>query len=239
VSLKLKENTRLNGRYRVRGKLGEGWEGETYLVRDRLDGRFKALKIITNESRRKSLLSQARVQVRLQHPNIIDYYNVDSLTLGDETYYFLLLEYLQGPRLSQVVAKHFRRRKDPPVFSMLRIFYQICRGMAYVHDRRLLHDDLHTDNIILEGDVSAPVPKLFDFWGSRGGNATEQRAFDIRCAGQVLFECMTGRENYQPKRLVKLPREIQDIIRRTHARVHTYANFHEILRDLEELRDWD
>ena len=160
----LRRNARLNGRYRIRKKIGEGWEGVTYEVRDRLDGRVKALKLITNVKRRKAILNQARVMVRLQHPNIIDYYNVDTLKIEDETYYFLLVEYLRGPRLSDIVKKNFRRRKSPPIFETLRLFYQICRGMAYVHDQHILHDDLHTDNIIVTGDPLSPVPKLFDFW---------------------------------------------------------------------------
>lgn len=235
----LEPNTRLNGRYRVRAKIGEGWEGVTYEVRDRLDGRIKALKLITNEKRKKAILNQARVMVRLQHPNIIDYYNVDALDLDGEFYYFLLVEYLRGPRLSERINKQFKTHKSPAIFDTLRVFYQICRGMAYVHDQKLLHDDLHTDNIILTGDPYSPVPKLFDFWGSAVSRAREQRVFDIKCAGQVLFECMTGKEDYQPKRLTKMPPEIAIIIKRCYARLHRYNNFHEILADLEDLRAWD
>ena len=235
----LRSNDRLNGRYRVKKKIGEGWEGVTYQVRDRLDGRQKALKLITNMRRRKSILNQAKVLVRLQHPNIIDYYNVDTLDVDDETVYFLLVEYLEGPRLSEAIQKRFKRHKTPQLFEMLRIFYQICSGMAYVHQRHLLHDDLHTDNIILTGHPDAPVAKLFDFWGSRGTKLREQRAFDIKCAGQVLFECMTGHEDYAPRRLKHVPPEIVAIIKRAHARVHTYSSFKEILEDLDALRAWD
>lgn len=216
-----------------------GWEGVTYKVHDRLDGRSKALKLITNTRRRKSILNQARVLVRLQHPNIIDYYNVDTLRIEDRTHYFLLVEYLEGPRLSQVVQRHFRRHDTPRLFFMLRVFHQICRGMAYVHDRRLLHDDLHTDNIILTGDPGRPVVKLFDFWGTRGSSRRGPRAFDLRCAGQVLFECMTGEETYSPRLLRGIPPEVAAIIKRAHARVHGYRSFRQILGDLEALRSWE
>lgn len=235
----LARRSRINGRYTIKGRVGNGWEGVTYRVLDRLDGRLKAVKFITNDRRRKSLLNEARVLVRLQHPNIIDYYSVDQLELEGKIHYFLLVEYLQGPRLSDVVARHFRRSRKPPLFFGLRIFYQICRGMAYVHDRRLLHDDLHAENIILTGDPEAPVPKLFDFWGSRSGRRAERRAFDLRCAGQVLFEIMTGQLDYRPQDLGRLPGEVAAVIRKAHARIHKYRTFHEILADLEALRDWD
>jgi serine/threonine protein kinase len=235
----LRTGTKINGRYVVKGRIGVGWEGVTYQVKDRLDGRLKAVKFITNVKRRKAILNQARVLVRLHHPNIINYYNVDRVEIAGESHYFLLVEYLQGPRLSQVIRRHFRRSDHAPLFYGLRIFYQICRGMAYVHDQRILHDDLHTDNIILTGDLEAPTPKLFDFWGSRGGNSADRRAFDLRSAGQVLFETMTGHEDYDPAELEWLPRGVARIIRRAHARVHNYRTFHEILDDLEELRAWD
>ena len=235
----LKKDTRLNGRYIVRGRIGEGWEGVTYQVRDRLDSRLKALKFITNSQRKRSILNQASVLVRLQHPNVIDYYTVDTLRLGGEDAYFLLLEYLQGPRLSDIVAKYRRQRRQPPLFYMLRIFYQIASGMAYCHDQHMLHDDLHTDNVILTGDIQAPVPKVFDFWGSRGAKIRQRRAFDLKCAGQILFECLTGVEEYKASLLKGLPEEVAVIIRHTQARVHTYSHFHQMLADLDDLRAWE
>lgn len=235
----LSKGSRINGRYLVKRRIGVGWEGVTYQVKDRLDGRLKAIKFITNVERRKAILAQARVLVRLHHPNIINYYNVDRVEIAGEGHYFLLVEYLQGPRLSEVIQAHFRHAKRPPLFFGLRVFYQICRGMAYVHDQRILHDDLHTDNIILTGDPDSPVPKLFDFWGSRGANYVDRRTFDLKCAGDVLFELMTGRDTYRPKHLERIPLGVATIVRRAHARVHRYRNFHEILEDLERLRDWD
>ncbi|NNF06379.1 MAG: protein kinase [Candidatus Eisenbacteria bacterium] len=234
-----RKGNRLNGRYVVLGKIGTGWEGITYKVRDRFDGRTKALKLITNVRRRKSILSQARVLVRLKHPNIIDYFNVDRLHVDGQSHYFLLVDYLEGPRLSEVIKKHHRKHKKPNLFYMLRVFYQICRGMAYVHDQRILHDDLHTDNIIVTGDPTQPIPKLFDFWGTQGARKISRRSFDLQCAGQVLFECMTGKETYKAKDLGRLPDDIAAIIRRAHGRVHNYKSFHEIIDDLEELRSWD
>ena len=235
----LGRRSRINGRYLVQGRIGRGWEGITYLVRDRLDGRNKGLKFITNRKRQKAILNQARVLVRLHHPNIINYYTVDRYETPNESHYFLLVEYLEGPRLSQVIQRNFRRRDQPDLFYNLRVFYQICRSMAYVHDQRLLHDDLHSDNIILTGDHESPVPKLFDFWGSRGANHTDRRAFDLKCAGEVLFEMMTGHEGYRVEELEGLPREIASIIRKAHARVHAYRSFYEILDELEHLRAWD
>lgn len=219
--------------------MGEGWEGVTYMVRDRLDGRTKAIKFITNARREKSILSQARVMVRLHHPNIINYYTVDQLETPEGKHFFLLLEYLHGPRLSQVIEKHFKRHDQPRLFWALRIFRQICDGMAYVHKQKLLHDDLHTDNIILTGDSEAPVPKLFDFWGSRVSTTRTDRRFDLKCAGLVLYELLTGREDYEASELEWLPPEVAAIIRKTHARVHTYRNFDEMLLDIDDLRDWD
>ena len=153
---KLPRNSRINGRYLVKRRIGTGWEGVTYLVRDRLDGRPKAVKFITNTTRRKALLAQARVMVRLEHPNVIKYYNVDQIDVAGDRHYFLLMEYLEGPRLSQLITQHFRRADQPPLFDYLRIFYQICRGMAYVHERRLLHDDLHSDNLLVTGAPELP-----------------------------------------------------------------------------------
>ena len=234
----LARKTRINGRYIVQKKIGEGWEGVTYLVKDRLDGRQKGLKFITNTRRQKSILSQARVMVRLHHPNIVNYFTVDRFEVDGVTHLFLLLEYLKGPRLAQIIRKHFEKHDAPRLFYGLRIFYQICRGMAYVHDQRILHDDLHADNIILTGDPEYPVPKLFDFWGSRGAKKLD-RMFDLKSAGLVLFELMTGQQKYNASDLEWLPSEVSRILRRTHGRVHAYRNFNEILEDLEQLRDWE
>jgi hypothetical protein len=50
---------------------------------------------------------------------------------------------------------------------------------------------------------------------------------------------MTGDEDYRAKPLAALPEPVPTLIRRAYGRSRPYRSFHEVLEDLDQLRDWD
>ena len=92
------------------------------------------------------MLNEARALARLDHPNIVSVY--DCFEHGDHLY--LVREYVEGITLHQWLQdlapeSTCRRTKPRSCRGML-------KGLAYAHERRVIHRHIHPKNIILSGD---------------------------------------------------------------------------------------
>ena len=143
------------GPYQVLGLLGSGGMGEVYRARDHRLNRMVAVKIIPKHlTERKDLRlrfeREARALAGLNHPHICAVYDIGSHEGVD----FLVMEYLEGERLSE------RLKKGPlPFKQLLQIVMEIASALEQAHRRGVVHRDLKPGNIMLtEGGA-----KLFDF----------------------------------------------------------------------------
>ena len=213
------------GRYRIGHRLGEGGSGVVYLAQ--IPGGANppcAIKTIrpslaADRDFVESLLQEARICARLDHPNI-----VRLLELGKaDGVYFLAMEYVDGISLKELLAGLSRRGCLLPVKLGCFVVSEVARALHFAHhlgdeqDRPLgiVHRDVVPANIMISasGDV-----KLLDFGiataaaelrhhrtgsglikGTLGYLSPEQaqgRALDGRSdlfsLGVVLHECLTG-----------------------------------------------
>jgi predicted Zn-dependent protease len=161
------------GPYRVIRRLGDGGMGEVFLVYDpRLD-RQVAIKRIRagnglDPERRARFLREARVAAALTHPAIVQVFDL----LSEEGLDHIVMEYVPGSTLRQALA-------DGP-FSLdagLAVAIPIAQGLAYAHERGVVHRDLKTENVLLSPDGRV---KIADFGIARrlgeeaGGTLTRE-----------------------------------------------------------------
>lgn len=151
----------LEGRFRLEELLGEGGFGAVFKARDVHTDRFYAIKLIylndkLSEEQRVLQIQlfnrEAGTLARVKHPNIVAVY--DSGLAEDEIPY-LLMEYVEGVRLSQLLLA-----KKLDYVSFGRIFLQICSAVAAIHERGIIHRDLKPDNVIVGEDERC---SLIDF----------------------------------------------------------------------------
>jgi len=201
------------GKYQVVAHLGRGGMGNVYKAHDPLLERMVAIKVMTDEAHvdaeaRTRFMREARSAARLNHPNIITVYE-----LGEENdRTFIVMELLEGAPLSRVIER------VPPVSlrEKLAILVQVCDGLAFAHQRGVVHRDVKPANIfVLEhGQV-----KILDFGIARlaaseltrtgllmgtpnymspeqaRGRRTDARS-DIFSAGVVCYELLSGRRPF-------------------------------------------
>ncbi len=150
------------GRFRLEELLGEGGFGAVFKARDVYTGRFYAIKLIyLNDKLREEqrvlqiqfFNREAGTLARVKHPNIVAIY--DSGLAEDEMPY-LLMEYVEGVRLSQLLLDE--KKLDYARFG--HIFLQICSAVIAIHERGIIHRDLKPDNIIVGKDERC---SLIDF----------------------------------------------------------------------------
>jgi serine/threonine-protein kinase len=171
----------LAGRYRLERKLGEGGMGVVYLASDQeVKGEIFAIKVLTPEIReRPDALKLLREEVRktraLAHPNIVGVY---SLNL-DRTDVFILMEYLEGKTLQELLDEDFGRgmRFD----RAWPIIEDLGAALAYAHDHSVIHGDLKPANVFVTTSGKA---KLLDFGIARAARGP-RRAKDAAVLGAL------------------------------------------------------
>jgi hypothetical protein len=151
------------GGYRLLARLGAGGMGQVYLGLSP-GGRHVALKVIRADFDSPEALARFRREVatvgELRSP-----FTAALVGAGLETPpYWLATEYVQGPTLSQAVARH----GPLPAATCLRLMAALGEALADVHARGIQHRDLKPHNVIL----ASGGPRLIDFGIARGDEQT-------------------------------------------------------------------
>ncbi len=145
------------GEWRIERQIGQGGIGTVYAAVHTEIGKRAALKVVrqrTGESMHagERFLQEARVVNQIQHPNIVDIFQLGRLADGSP---YLVMELLHGESLGDRLD-----RGRVPALEAIDILLQVCEALAAAHARGVIHRDLKPDNIFLSG----PTVKLLD-WG--------------------------------------------------------------------------
>jgi serine/threonine protein kinase len=141
----------LDEKYRLERLLGQGGMGAVYLATHLGTERYVALKLITpqfmrNEEFVERFKREARAAGRLRHPNVVDVTDFGFANTGKERVAYLVMEYLDGCTLSDVLAEETRL----PLYWVVDILEQVCSAVHEAHQQGIVHRDLKPDNIWLE-----------------------------------------------------------------------------------------
>ncbi|HEY9701842.1 MAG TPA: serine/threonine-protein kinase, partial [Allocoleopsis sp.] len=97
---------------------------------------------------------------RLNHPYIPKRYDkFNFITKTGEMYPCLILEYIQGQTLEQILEQRGKLTEN----EVKRIGLEILEILTYIHNQNIVHRDISPDNIILRNYDNKPV--LIDFGG--------------------------------------------------------------------------
>lgn len=198
--------------YRITEVLGHGGMGRVYkavhLSLDRIVA-IKAIhpKLLNNDSIIKRFYHEARIQARLNHPNIVTVYDF----FEQNGNYFIVMEFVEGESISKVISHQgaFEIRLG------ITIFRHVLDGISYAHKQGVIHKDIKTSNFLLTstdvkitdfgiaqiigdsqnngpGDNVIGTPKYMSPEMILGKSDVDHRA-DIYSLGVTLYEFLTGR----------------------------------------------
>ncbi|WZP01036.1 serine/threonine-protein kinase [Isosphaeraceae bacterium EP7] len=193
--------------YTIKRAVGRGGFGEVYYATSD-SGKEVALKLIT---RNLDIERRGVVQcMNLKSPNLIAIYDLKTTDEGDT---FVIMEYVNGPSLANVLAQYPDGMPLPDVDAWLK---GLVEGVAYLHDHGIVHRDLKPANLFMEDGVvkigDYGLAKLIT--GSQDGGQSESvgtchymapeiasgryhTPIDIYAIGVVLHEMLTGRVPFQ------------------------------------------
>ena len=223
VPLLASEGLRSLGRYQLLARLGSGGQADIYLAAAL--GTLGVDKLVVIKRARPGLeaddaqlggfLDEARLALRLNHPNIVHTYEVGQ----EQGVHFLSMEYVEGLSLEALLRDP--RARSLPAAIWLRVIADALSGLQHAHGLRdydgtpleIVHRDISPHNILVSYDG---VTKLLDFGiakasltssttepdvlkGKAAYMAPEQalgqpeRRSDVFAMGVVLWELLAGR----------------------------------------------
>lgn len=145
------------GGYRIEERLGRGAMGTVYKATQLSLGRTVALKVLApdlvkDEKFCDMFVKEARAAGSLNHPNIIQVYDV-----GDEkNQYYFSMEYASKGSVLEEMSKS----KTLPLSRAVTIILQACSALDYAERKGLVHRDVKPDNLMVTEDDTVKLGDL-------------------------------------------------------------------------------
>lgn len=148
------------GPYRVLNRLGEGAYGIVYRAeQERPLHRFVAIKILkavaVNEHSVARFEAERQALAMMEHPAIAHVYDVGET---EEGLPFFVMELIEGAPISTHCQEQGLSRDQ-----RLRLFVEICQGIAHAHRQGIIHRDLKPSNVLVSAQDGQTQPKIIDF----------------------------------------------------------------------------
>ena len=130
--------------------IGSGSFAKVLLVRNKITGKTRAMKIIkkknllSNSSQGSTdleILNEINILKQIDHPNVVkifEFYNSDDA-------YYLITEYCEGSELFKLISD---KRKLTEI-QCAYIMYQVLSAIKYCHKMKIMHRDLKPENILI------------------------------------------------------------------------------------------
>jgi serine/threonine protein kinase len=186
--------------------------GAVYKGRQRLLDRDVAIKVMRPEVQgdaafQERFLQEARLLARLRHPYIVTVFDVGRT----ETFFYLVMEYVEGPNLRRLLDEKSVSQRDALDFVP-----QVAEALQHAHETGVVHRDIKPENVLIDSLgrvrlVDFGLAKLFgpgartsstddQIAGTLGYMAPEQITMpeavdhraDIFSTGVVLYEMLMG-----------------------------------------------
>ena len=150
--------------YQILKKIGKGPLGAVYKAKNIHSKNIVALKSIKKNKENKedeaNIENQINILKQLHHPNIVKIHGFYS----NEKYYQIITEFCKKGELFKYIKKSFTEKQ------LAIIFYQILSGLAYLHDKKVVHKNIKLKNIMVmekEKDINTNETyfwiKIIDF----------------------------------------------------------------------------
>lgn len=153
---------------------------------------------------------ESQAAASLSHPNILNIYDVGSETSGEGKIHYIVMEYIKGKTLKEVINEKGKLSTEETVNYSI----QIAEALSHAHKNHIIHRDIKPHNIMVTDDnrvkvtdfgiaravTSSTITTTSNVLGSvhyfspeqaRGGYTDEKS--DIYSLGIVIYEMLTGK----------------------------------------------
>ncbi len=183
------------GKYRIKGRLGEGATSEVFLAYDPFRGQDVAVKRVRRnlqeEDARETHFQQrffaaeAALVGRLNHPNVVQILDA----VDDPVAPYLVMEYVKGVTL----RRYCRADALLPLATVIEIGFKCAMALGYVFKQGLIHRDVKPANLMvtLDGEQISEV-KITDFGSVFNLDADHTQVFRVGSLAYMSPEQLDG-----------------------------------------------
>ncbi len=201
---------RIDDRYKVISKIGQGGMAEIYLAEDTFDNKRVAIKVLHPDKKNdviatKRFNSEMKLTKNVDSPYVIKIYD---WKFSDDVQY-IVMEHVEG----SIFKDYIERRTKLTVDEAIEFSKQLALGFAEIHRKGIIHRDIKSSNIMISdfgkvkiidfgialteesdrltradsiiGSVQYLAPEILD-------QEQPTRQWDIYALGILMFEMLTG-----------------------------------------------
>jgi serine/threonine protein kinase len=193
--------------YTIQRAVGRGGFGEVYYALSD-GGREVALKYLRDNPNVE--LRGVSHCINLKSPHLVSIFDVKKNNQGD---YFVIMEYVSGPSLRDLLLAEPNGLGPQKAAFFIR---EIAKGLAYLHDRGIVHRDMKPGNIFYDegyvkiGDyglskfisvsrhsVQTASVGTVHYMAPEVGSGNYHRGIDIYALGVMLYEMLLGKVPFE------------------------------------------
>jgi len=195
-------------KFQLKRKIGGGNFGDVWLAHDLAISKDVALKILDESMAPVTAnLEEARVGNRLDHANLVKVHYADITTIGKHNVALIAMDYHPNCSIMNVLNPS----NFIPLVQALNLIIDILRGLEYLHEQNLFHNDIKPSNILIgsrgegiltdygiscssPGLIPAPAPDAYILHRAPETEATSEISIltDIYQVGLTLFRTING-----------------------------------------------
>ena len=158
------------GGYVITFPIKKGKYAETYRAKDDL-GKNYFVKVINTAKLHRSQFDQdgnileIEILKGLEHPNIAHYHDSGEFVLDEKKYAYVVTDFISG----ETVAEKFAREQGGSFLDAKAIALAALEALKYLHSRPrpILHNEVTSQNIMLDVGSGLPRPIMIDFGHAR------------------------------------------------------------------------
>ncbi|PKC74017.1 kinase-like protein [Rhizophagus irregularis] len=126
------------------------------VVRARFEGEFFALKSLNDDDITiRKVIDELKLLYNIDHENILKFNGISRIEgdipqISQKNKYLLVLEYANSGTLSTYLDKHFYELNWNDKY---RLAFQLASAVLYLHDNKIIHQELYVDNILVHQKV--------------------------------------------------------------------------------------
>ncbi|KAG5926903.1 hypothetical protein E4U42_002813 [Claviceps africana] len=158
--------------YARQRKIGQGASGQVYIakikalatgvardvLRKRGPDALVAIKEmdLARQKNKQLLVDEIWIMRESRHDNIISF--LEAFLLNDGQQLWVVMDYMEAA-LNDIISNHSEIGER----HIATICREVCKGLQYLHSRRIIHRDIKSDNVLIDRDGNVKISSKADF----------------------------------------------------------------------------
>lgn len=205
----------IDSKYSVSFFLKKGSYAETYRVQNEAK-ETKFLKLFDFAKLHRTQFTEGgdvleiEILKQIKHSNLVKYNDSGNIVISNQKLTYVVLDFVSG----ETLADKMKRENTLSLYEAKNIILSVLNGLNYLHNKQIIHNDITSQNVMLDLSGKVAIPKIIDFGYARflkqsnkdflkdglnlfyTANETFNKVFsfqsDIYSAGALYYHLLTG-----------------------------------------------